>query len=470
MEPDLKKVTKDFEVFISSLEKPPEPQLVSFIFPADNFSSLNSIDQLNHISDDIFFFQSPNNIQSILSINSVFEFDTGIELNTASVNEEFEKLKNSSIKNLNDYNLSSFPILCSSFKFDPLKSSEQWNDFPAIRIYVPEIIFLNRYGKTFCCFNFIYGNNLNLKQIRNSFGKKIRALFSELKNSVTPDDENPASDISSENEKSEYWQKIADRALQVLTTDNVEKLVISRPYDFSVFKKLNWFSLLNKLNERFPDCYLFFIRKKNSFFYGSSPEMFLKVLDRIAEVESVAGSAPRSEISETDHLLEKNLKTSDKNQLEHQYVSEFISDVLKKYSYSIRITEEKEIKKLDNIQHLITKISAELRDINLFELINSLFPTPAVCGVPKNSAMSFIRKSEPHDRGLYSGLVGWIDFNGNCELAVSIRSALVKNSKITAYAGAGLVKNSNPDEEYQETKLKLDPILSLFNFKTQKEK
>ena len=76
--------------------------------------------------------------------------------------------------------------------------------------------------------------------------------------------------------------------------------------------------------------------------------------------------------------------------------------------------------------------------------------------------MEIIRNLEPHDRGLYSGLVGWMDFDGNCELAVAIRSTLVKNNKVTAYAGAGLVKDSNLEEEFVETKLKMEPILSLF--------
>jgi len=221
--------------------------------------------------------------------------------------------------------------------------------------------------------------------------------------------------------------------------------------------------LLTELFKRFPDCYLFFIKKNNSVFFGSSPEMFLKVSDNIAEVESVAGSAPRGDKSESDYELERSLKTSDKNHQEHLLVSEFISEILIRYSDNVRIIEEKQIRKLDNIQHLITRISAELNsNDNLFELIDSLFPTPAVCGVPKELAKDLIRKFEPHDRGLYSGVVGLMDFNSNCELAVSIRSALVKENRVTAYAGAGLVKNSDPKEEFLETNLKLNTILSLF--------
>ena len=173
--------------------------------------------------------------------------------------------------------------------------------------------------------------------------------------------------------------------------------------------------------------------------------------------------AARGEKSESDYELEKSLRTSEKNHQEHLFVSDFISDILIKYSNNVRIIEEKQIRKLDNIQHLITRISAELNSKeNLFELIDSLFPTPAVGGVQKKSAMNLIRELESHDRGLYSGLVGLADFKGNCELAVAIRSALVKDNKVTAFAGAGLVKNSDPYEEFLETNLKLNTILSLF--------
>jgi menaquinone-specific isochorismate synthase len=191
--------------------------------------------------------------------------------------------------------------------------------------------------------------------------------------------------------------------------------------------------------------------------------MFLKVSGNTAVVESVAGSAARGEKTEADNELEKFLKTSEKNHQEHLIVSNFITEVLIKYSDNVHVLEKKQIRKLDNIQHLITRISAELNlEGDLFKLIDSLFPTPAVCGVPKEKAMNLIRQLEVHDRGLYSGLVGFFDFENSCELAVAIRSALVKENQVTAFAGAGLVQGSDPKEEFLEINLKLNTILSLF--------
>ncbi|MCW9064680.1 MAG: chorismate-binding protein, partial [Ignavibacteriaceae bacterium] len=259
------------------------------------------------------------------------------------------------------------------------------------------------------------------------------------------------------------WDDISLKALTALKKGDLDKLVLSRAFSFNINNQINWDSLIQKLYKRFTDCYLFFIKKNDSIFFGSSPEMFLKVSENIAEVESVAGSAARGKEIGSDYELEKFLQSSEKNHQEHLFVSDFITNVLIKYSNNVRVIEEKQIRKLDNIQHLLTRISAELNfKENLFELIDSLFPTPAVCGVPKEKAINLIRKIETHDRGLYSGLVGIIDFDGNCEFAVTIRSALFKDNQVTAFAGAGLVKDSDPQEEFLETKLKLNTVLSLF--------
>ncbi|MCK7528226.1 MAG: chorismate-binding protein [Ignavibacteriales bacterium] len=95
--------------------------------------------------------------------------------------------------------------------------------------------------------------------------------------------------------------------------------------------------------------------------------------------------------------------------------------------------------------------------------MSSLFPTPAVCGIPKEQSLKMIEKTEDFDRGLFSGVIGWFNADNYGEFFVTIRSALVKDNKLYAYAGCGIVEGSDPQEEFDESKLKLKPILSLFN-------
>ena len=455
-------ILEDFAAFKKTLGKFNEPQLVSFSFPLEQFDSIILIDQFNDFFDDIFLFRNPENRLTIIGLNSALELTSHETVKFASISDNLNYWKKNFRKNLNELEFGTIPIIFCSVKFDPLKTSTLWNDFQSMRFYVPEFILSFQDNNVTGFFNFKW--NENIDELSNTFSDYLKKIEGIQKNAIDRSEPEINSTLVSGKEELRKWHTSFEKALAILKAGEVEKLVLSRAYPFTINTQFNWSSLLNKLSRRFNDCYLFFIKRKDSIFFGSSPEMFLKVTGINAEVESVAGSAPRGERIETDHEFERVLQTSKKNHQEHLFVSDFISDILIRYSDKVRIIEEKQIKKLDNIQHLITRISADLNSKNkLFELIDSLFPTPAVCGVPKELAMDSIRKIELHDRGLYSGIIGIMDFYGNCELAVSIRSALVKENTVTAFAGAGLVKKSNAEDEFLETNLKLNTILSLFS-------
>ena len=458
-------ILNDFSAFTKTFGKIAEPRLVSFSFPLKQFDPLKLIDKLDKFYDDIFLFRNPKNNLTITGLNSALELSTSAASQFNSISENVDYWRKNFLDNWKEMKLGTVPIICCTAKFDSLKSSQLWNDFECLRIYIPQFIFTFQEGNVTGFYNFILDKNKNINEISSRFSQYFSEFEGKAENPFDFSEHKISPKLVSSNDEVKRWQATFNKALNVLNKGEVEKLVLSKSYSFSINNAFNWAALLNKLSQRFNDCYLFFVKRKNSYFFGSSPEMFLKVKGNDAEVESVAGSAPRGERFEADHHFEKVLQSSEKNHQEHLFVSKFISEILIQYSDNVRIIEEKQIRKLDNIQHLITRISAELNFKNyLFELIDSLFPTPAVCGVPKELAMRYIRKIEPHDRGLYSGIIGLMDFNGNCELAVSIRSALVKNNTVTAFAGAGLVKNSNSDEEFLETNLKLNTILSLFNY------
>jgi menaquinone-specific isochorismate synthase len=179
--------------------------------------------------------------------------------------------------------------------------------------------------------------------------------------------------------------------------------------------------------------------------------------------ESLAGSIMRGDNEVEDSKFEKELLKSEKNKIEHDAVTNHLIDVLNNYLDNAQLDNNTTVKKLFSIQHLQTGIRGKLKkNVKVLDLLSSFFPTPAVCGIPKDKAINLISQSENFERGLYAGFFGWLDFNGNGELNVSIRSALLKNKNLYAYAGCGIVKGSDPDEEFEETNLKLKPILSLF--------
>jgi menaquinone-specific isochorismate synthase len=456
-------ILNEFTAFTRTLTEIKEPKLISFAFPLEQFDALLLINNLNENFDDIFFFRTPNNRLTTIGINSANEITAGKTNDFSSLTDNYKYWTENVVSNYEHINISSPPVICCTAKFDSVKSSKLWDDFESLRIYIPEFLISFQNDGVIGYYNFVVESKSIIVNNSSYLSNFLEKLLGLNKDSIQTSNLKRSIQSTLNGNELEIWNDIVLKALSELNNGRVEKLVLSRAYSFNLDFAINWSSLLDELFTRFPDCYLFFIKKNYSVFFGSSPEMFLKVSGNIAEVESVAGSAARGEKSESDYELEKSLKTSEKNHQEHLFVSDFISDILIRYSNNVRIIEEKQIRKLDNIQHLITRISAELySNENLFELIDSLFPTPAVCGVQKKTAMKLIRELESHDRGLYSGIIGLIDFDGNCELAVSIRSALVKENKVTAFAGAGLVKNSDPYEEFLETNLKLNTILSLF--------
>lgn len=452
-------ILKDYLAFTNSLNKKDEQKLFSYSFSIEFFDPITIIDQLNKFYNDIFFFSNPHNNLIFIGINSAIEISgTGLS-NFLSFSEKLNYWKQT-VSGNDDVN---FPVICCAAKFDPQKKSVLWGDFESLRFHIPEFILLFEKGKVNSLFNFIYNDKSDSKSLAKRFLEYLNKFKSLVEDAGIHKNEFRNSQMESGNKEFENWQRIFRESIKLMNEKNIEKLVLSREHSFKLNAPVCWEGLLSKLADRFANCYLFFIKRNNSIFFGSSPEMFLKVTDNIAEVESVAGSAPRGEKSESDSEFTRFLQSSEKNHREHLYVSKFISEILFQYSDDVKIIEEKQIRKLDNIQHLITRISAQLNSKDkLFELIDSLYPTPAVCGVPKKESMKYIRNLESHDRGLYSGVVGLFDFRNNCELAVSIRSALVKENNVTAFAGAGLVANSDCNEEFLETNLKLNTILSLF--------
>jgi len=463
MNTNLKNILDAFDAFINSIDKTEPKKLISFAFSIEHLQTEVYINSLINHYEKVFLFQIPDKKYKSIGINSAIRFQKARTKKFIELNTEFNFWREHLKHNWEEAGIAACPLIFCSAKFNPVNSSQLWSEFDPIDFYVPQFIISYHNNISFGLYNFILNPEEELKpdpEVLREFLYRING------STIAKPETNLDQDLSSSNHNEDNlveWQSIAQEAINLLSDGELEKLVLSRCYKFDIRQPIDWDTILTKLYKRFPDCYLFFIKNNNSIFFGSSPEMFLKISDKNAEVESVAGSAARGDKSESDHEFENFLRTSEKNHREHLIVSEFITDILIKYSDNVRVTEEKQIRKLDNIQHLITKFSAELNsDENILELIDSLFPTPAVCGVPKNKAMKIIPKFETYDRGLYSGLVGFFDFNGNCELAVSIRSALVKNDQVTAFAGAGLVRDSIPEEEFNETNLKLKTILSLF--------
>ena len=214
------------------------------------------------------------------------------------------------------------------------------------------------------------------------------------------------------------------------------------------------------LNEQ-NDSYVFAFESNGDCFIGATPERLMKKENDQVYSACLAGSIARGKNDIEDELLGKTLLTDDKNLMEHQFVVDMIKVAMEDSCSEVNIPKQPYLLKLKNIQHLYTPVNGKVKQhTSLLSLVEKLHPTPALGGLPKNLAIEKIREVEDLDRGLYGGPIGWVDYQGNGEFAVAIRSGLIQGDEVSIFAGCGVVEDSIAEMEYQETNIKFTPMLS----------
>jgi menaquinone-specific isochorismate synthase len=272
--------------------------------------------------------------------------------------------------------------------------------------------------------------------------------------------------IQSVEKEHEEWNNLISDALNEIREGLFRKVVLSRRITADIKSFSSFHYVLTKLKQNYQNCTVFLYRSENSVLFGATPEQLLKLKDNHLEFDALAGSAKRGDTEEDDEKIACNLLKDRKNCEEHNYVIDFIKDSTSAYVNNLRQFAT-EIKKFSNIQHLYTPIKAELNSSEqIYKLIDDIFPTPAICGSPKGTSYNYIINNEKFDRGLFSGIIGSIS-PGEMDLIVAIRSALLKDNKLYVYAGCGIVRDSDPLSEFEETEIKMKAILSLFKNESQ---
>lgn len=265
----------------------------------------------------------------------------------------------------------------------------------------------------------------------------------------------------------EDWRKQIQHAITLMQNGDLEKVVLSRTADLQFNHPIDPLTALGHLETRYSDCYRFLIEPRAGHaFFGATPELITSVQGRRLETAALAGSTRRGKTENEDETLGTQLLTSDKDRREHQFVVDALQNILKPLTGELDAPIEPSLRRLSNIQHLYTPIVAQLNTpIHAVEILEHLHPTPALGGTPRALAMDTIREVELIARGWYAAPVGWIDANGDGTFAVAIRSAVSHDRIARLYAGAGIVIDSDPDKEWDETALKFRPMLEALGLK-----
>ena len=248
------------------------------------------------------------------------------------------------------------------------------------------------------------------------------------------------------------WTRLLDEVKARIEDGSAEKIVMARrssvvaPHDLDP-------TLVARRLER-PGATIFCIRRRGVAFVGATPERLFRKRGRHVTTEAIAGTASLERDPSGLRLF-----ASTKDVHEHQLVVDAIGAALSAMRGEVSIGT-RALRTIGSIAHLATPIEARLAgDVSAFEILQALHPTPAVGGVPRETALRWIADNEA-DRGWYAGPIGWIDADGNAELHVALRSALVVGARAYAYAGCGVVAGSDASAEYAETALKLAPMLA----------
>ncbi len=437
--------------------------LVSFALKIPGFQ-FEKLDSFIRYFERSFYFEKPASKFQLLGLDEALVIQESGDRRFAVTDKKIRELKNNFINNWDEIEIKHIPSFVGGMKFTVEHNDSDWGDFSDSTWFVPELMLLRENGQTYFVFSFLYAPPNSLESVKNKLRNKLEIILKLNSQEKTKNKAEVRKIEGTSPKDKKKWKNLIEQALDKIEDKHIDKVVLSRRVEIILSEEPNFSEIIEQLGNNYPECFLFIYHRGKSTFFGATPEKLADFYNGKIEFDALAGSAPRGKDAPEDEKIERELLQDEKNLNEHKFVIDYIKESISPFTENMAVSKEFTIKKLANIQHLFTKISADLNSSSsMLNLIKELYPTPAICGIPKDSASNIIKKLETHRRGLYSGIIGWFSLNDEGEFAVAIRSAVNINNRVIAFAGGGIVASSNPDAEYKETELKLKPILSLFN-------
>jgi len=262
--------------------------------------------------------------------------------------------------------------------------------------------------------------------------------------------------------RGEFTRNVS-KAKKYITEGDVIQVVLSQRWK----KKLDIepFSIYRSLRSVNPSPYMFYLETGDVNLIGSSPEILVKLEGNVATVRPIAGTRKRGKTEKDEERLKKELLNDEKEKAEHIMLVDLGRNELGRVckAGTIKVTELMGIEKYSHVMHIVSNVIGKLSaGKTSFDLLNATFPAGTVTGAPKIRAMEIIEELESAKRGPYAGAVGYFDFHKNMDFCITIRTIFTKGSKIYLQAGAGIVADSNPEKEYEETLNKVRGLMEAY--------
>lgn len=262
------------------------------------------------------------------------------------------------------------------------------------------------------------------------------------------------------NTSREKFLKAVRKAKEYIVAGDVFQVVLSQR--FSVPLRAEPFFVYRALRSVNPSPYLYFLKMGELSIAGSSPEMLVRVEEGLAETRPIAGTRPRGRDEEEDARLAWELLGDEKETAEHVMLVDLGRNDIGRVSVggTVTLTDRMKIERYSHVMHIVSGVKGKLRSgVERFEVLASCFPAGTVSGAPKVRAMEIIEELEASRRGIYAGAVGYFDFSGNLDSCIAIRTVICNGGKAYVQAGAGVVYDSIPEREYEETVSKAAAML-----------
>ena len=257
------------------------------------------------------------------------------------------------------------------------------------------------------------------------------------------------------------FEAAVERCRDYIKDGDIMQVVLSQrmSVDYTA-RSLDLYRALRTIN---PSPYMYFLNLGDFEVVGSSPEILVRLQDNKVTVRPIAGTRKRGADAEHDLALEQELLNDEKEVAEHLMLIDLGRNDVGRIAQtgSVDLTEQMVIERYSHVMHIVSNVEAELEEnFDAIDVLKATFPAGTVSGAPKIRAMEIIAEFEPVKRGVYSGAVGYLGWNGNMDTAIAIRTAVIKDQKLYIQAGAGIVADSVPEYEWKETLSKARALFS----------
>lgn len=265
--------------------------------------------------------------------------------------------------------------------------------------------------------------------------------------------------VTSNYEKHAFLQDV-EKIKEYIRAGDIFQAVLSQRFERDItVTGLELYRVLRMIN---PSPYLFYVKVNGYEIVGSSPERLVQVQDSHVEIHPIAGTRPRGKTETEDEQLAEDLLADEKERAEHYMLVDLArNDIGRVAKYgTVETPTLLEIGKFSHVMHIISKVTGKLSDVvHPIEALQSSFPAGTVSGAPKIRAMEILHEIEPTKRGIYAGAIGYLGYDGNIDSCIAIRTMVIKDKKVYVQAGAGIVADSVPEKEWEETRNKAKALI-----------